>query len=132
MRRIFKAAALIIKDKKLLIAKPIGKPFFINPGGKYEEGESPEECLKRELKEELEVDLVSSKHYKTYNIAKAAHSDNPLTLELYFVNYIGQIIPSAEVEMVRWLSKKDFEDSKYNLAPSFQLEIPDLIKDGFL
>jgi hypothetical protein len=34
---IHKAGALIIKDKKLMIVRPIGKAFFVNPGGKYEE-----------------------------------------------------------------------------------------------
>ena len=29
------------------------------PGGKREKGESPEECLKREIKEELRVNVIS-------------------------------------------------------------------------
>lgn len=51
--------AIIEKDGKILIArraadqKLAGKWEF--PGGKVEEGESPEECLKRELEEEFGI-----------------------------------------------------------------------------
>ncbi len=85
MNKIKKAAALIFSGKKLLIVKPKGKPNFINPGGKYKESESTEQCLKRELKEELNAKISSIKFHKTYEIEKAAHNPNPLILELYFV-----------------------------------------------
>ncbi|EHQ90867.1 (deoxy)nucleoside triphosphate pyrophosphohydrolase [Desulfosporosinus youngiae] len=54
-------AAVILKDNCVLIAqrsagdKLAGKWEF--PGGKTEPGETPQECLKREIKEELEVDI---------------------------------------------------------------------------
>ena len=106
---IRKAAALIIKDKKLLIVKPKDKPYYINPGGKYEQGETAEQCLKRELLEELQINFISFKYYKTYNFEKAAHADVPLVLELYFVDIVGNIAPFSEIEKVDWLSREDFE-----------------------
>lgn len=54
-------AAIIIKDNQVLIAQRApgenlaGKWEF--PGGKIELGETPQECLKREIKEELDVDV---------------------------------------------------------------------------
>lgn len=54
-------AAIILKDNKILIAKrapgenQAGKWEF--PGGKIEPGETLQDCLKREIKEELEVDI---------------------------------------------------------------------------
>jgi 8-oxo-dGTP diphosphatase len=53
-------AAILARDGKVLIAQRkssdhlAGKWEF--PGGKIEEGESPEECLRRELHEEFGVD----------------------------------------------------------------------------
>lgn len=129
---IKKAGALIFKDNKFLIVKPNDRPYFINPGGKYEKGESAEDCLRRELKEELQVEVVSMKHYKNYEIDKAAHSDNKLTLELYIVEIKGEPKPSAEIGELVWLSKEDFNSKKFNLAPSFSKIVPDLIKDGLL
>lgn len=56
-RQIICAAAVIIKDKKMLMTKRRDlRPEFNNkwefPGGGIENGESLEECLKREIKEE--------------------------------------------------------------------------------
>ena len=127
--RIQKAGALIFSDKKLLIVKPLGKPFWINPGGKYEREETAEKCLERELREELQVKLVSSSHWKTYEIGKAAHSDHPLRLELYFVEIEGELHPSSEIEKIAWLSKEDFVNKIYNLAPSFSIYVPELIQE---
>jgi 8-oxo-dGTP pyrophosphatase MutT (NUDIX family) len=132
MKKIIKAGALIFGEKKFLIVRPKGKPYFINPGGKYEEGESALDCIKRELKEELGVDVVSSDYYKTYEIKEAAHSGLPLSLELYKVTISGDIKPLSEIEELRWLSKEDFDKKVFNLAPSFYSFVPDLIKDKLL
>ena len=54
-------AAIILKDNKVLIAQRApednlaGKWEF--PGGKIEPGETPQECLKREIREELDVNI---------------------------------------------------------------------------
>jgi 8-oxo-dGTP diphosphatase len=55
------SAALIDADGRLLVQqRPPGKPFaglWEFPGGKVEEGETPEAALIRELKEELDIDV---------------------------------------------------------------------------
>jgi 8-oxo-dGTP diphosphatase len=54
-------AAIILKDNKVLITqrapdeKMAGKWEF--PGGKIEQGETPQQCLSREINEELEVSV---------------------------------------------------------------------------
>ncbi len=132
MTPIRKAGALIISEKRLLIVKAFEKPFYINPGGKYNQDETAEHCLKRELGEELQIILTSYKHYRTYKFAKAAHAKEPLLLELYLVAYSGKIAPSSEIEHFEWMDKEDFYRKRFNVAPSFFQYVPDLIKDGLL
>ena len=55
---IHKIGAIAIKDRKLLVVRKRGKEEFIIPGGKHERDESFEECLRRELHEELQVNLT--------------------------------------------------------------------------
>ena len=57
---IYKAAGIIIKNRKLLIEKSENKEFFIAPGGSIEEGETPEQALVRELWEEFEIKVKES------------------------------------------------------------------------
>ena len=55
-------AAVVQRDGKFLVTQRQGEgPLawcWEFPGGKREEGESPEDCLKREIKEELGVDII--------------------------------------------------------------------------
>lgn len=59
-------AGIVVKDGKILVARRspgenlAGKWEF--PGGKLELGETPEFCLKRELKEELGIDGTTGPH----------------------------------------------------------------------
>ena len=62
LRHLHVACALIERDGLLLAAQrsartsiPLKWEF---PGGKIEDGESPEECLHRELQEEMEISVV--------------------------------------------------------------------------
>jgi ADP-ribose pyrophosphatase YjhB (NUDIX family) len=129
---IRKAGALIFSDKKMLVVRPKGKPFFLSPGGKYEDGEDAEMCLKRELFEELCVELKSFQRYKVFEIKKAATSNRPLLLELYFAEISGELKPSSEIEDLAWISRQDFESEKFILAPSFYEVIPCLIEEGLI
>jgi 8-oxo-dGTP diphosphatase len=58
------ACALVDADGRVLIARrPEGKPLaglWEFPGGKVEEGEVPEACLIRELKEELGINVAKA------------------------------------------------------------------------
>ena len=66
-------AAIIESDDKILIAQRQSEDDIFGglwefPGGKIEDGETPEECMARELKEELEIEvevgrlIISNKH----------------------------------------------------------------------
>jgi len=55
------ARAVIISDDKILLIYRIknGEEYYVTPGGGVEEGESIREALKREIKEETNLDLVT-------------------------------------------------------------------------
>ncbi|MGL4663060.1 MAG: NUDIX domain-containing protein, partial [Culicoidibacterales bacterium] len=58
MKKIEVVAAIIYKDKTVFSAERGSgflEGYFEFPGGKIEEGETPQEALERELYEELEI-----------------------------------------------------------------------------
>jgi 8-oxo-dGTP diphosphatase len=62
MKKISVCAAVIARgDMVLVTTRPPGQEMsgrWEFPGGKIEPGESPSECLKREIKEELDLDIL--------------------------------------------------------------------------
>lgn len=71
--RYHASSAIIIreKDNKVFVTKR-GKNKKLAPGkwemvgGAIETGENPEECLRREIKEELNADVKSFEYFKNY------------------------------------------------------------------
>lgn len=60
MKEIEVSAAIIIKDGKIFVTqRGYGdfKYMWEFPGGKLEKGEAPDECIVREIREELEADI---------------------------------------------------------------------------
>lgn len=53
----YRVAAILEHEGKLLIHKPVGMDYTYIPGGRVQIGESSEDAVKRELREELDISL---------------------------------------------------------------------------
>ncbi len=104
---IDKLAWIYIKDRKILSTRSKGKDAWYIPGGKREPGESDEEALIREVKEELTVDLLP-KTIKYLNTFKAQAHGKPegvfVQMTCYTANYKGNLTSSSEIEEMSWLT----------------------------
>ena len=85
-----KIAGIIIKNKKLLMVRKYDEPHFIMPGGKMKDKETKEQTLKRELKEELNVELKSMKKFKTWEAKHFKDKNKIVKMETYFVEILGE------------------------------------------
>ena len=112
---IFKASGIIIQDRKLLVEKSFGKEFFIHLGGKVEPGETAEQALVRELKEEITID-VSEDDLGLFDQNSAPAANSPevnVHMEVFLVKrWSGVITPDNEVEELRWISSDIPKDMK--------------------
>lgn len=113
----YSVAGIAEQDGKFLIAlrKPgtsIGVKWEF-PGGKLEEGESPEEALVREYKEELGVKIKVDKRLCEGDFS---NGDKKYRLLAYRISLLEHNFISPEHQQIKWaepgeLSSLDFPDS---------------------
>lgn len=75
-------------------------------GGGLENDETPEECIRREVMEELNCSIYDLKLFKVYII----NEDNRYVLIVYIGKICGHIQPNLEIEQVRWIDKLEVKD----------------------
>ena len=106
----------IEQDDKYLMLHRVKKKNDINHdkwigiGGKFEELESPEDCLLREVKEETGLTPTNFKQRGIVNFYSEIHEDEQMYLYSIY-DYSGEITSCAEGEL-RWVDKDDL----YNLT----------------
>jgi 8-oxo-dGTP pyrophosphatase MutT (NUDIX family) len=106
---------------------------FIMPGGQIDDGENDEECLVREIKEELDVDTdkTSLVFIKEYVDVAAGDPTKDISIKLYQGKIIGEPKPSAEIIKSHWVGKDDLSHPR--LSPIIKNKIlPDLIAKNIL
>ncbi|MEH6454394.1 MAG: NUDIX domain-containing protein [Psychromonas sp.] len=103
---IDKLAWLYVSDGKLLVARSKDKVLFYVPGGKREIGETDQQALIREVKEEVSVDLLpeSIKYAATFTANADGKSDATVVqLTCYFAEYEGVLKPDAEIAEIDFI-----------------------------
>lgn len=98
-----KIAGIIIKNKKLLMVRKYDEPHFIMPGGKVLDGESEQETLRRELKEELNVKLLSMKKFKTWEAPHFREKNKVVKMQTFFVEIQGEPKATKEINEIKWI-----------------------------
>jgi 8-oxo-dGTP diphosphatase len=109
-RVIDKVAWLHLEGRCILSTRSRGKDTYYIPGGKREPGETDEQCLCREIKEELSVSLTPGSLQSLGVFTAQAHGNPPGTLiqmACYAADYTGTLAPSAEIEEFAWLTYSD-------------------------
>lgn len=130
-----KVGFLVIHDGRILLCrKKHTTALLILPGGCFEPGESPSQCLNRELAEELgEVRAVDVEYVGTYSDRAAGSGEGPpktVRIALYRGELLGEPLPRAEIKELVWFGESD---DRTQLAPSLVNKIlPDLVARGIL
>ena len=96
---IDKVGGVILKDKKILVQrKKNNREECIIPGGKREGNETDFETLKRELDEELDVELIKAEFLGGYDDI-ACFSDEPIHVQTYLAEIKGTIKCKNEINI---------------------------------
>ena len=120
------AVAMIDVDNRILISNRKNRKQFSTfwefPGGKIENNETPDACLIRELKEEINID-VSKSCIAPIGFSTSSYSEFEITLLLYICRkWIGTPIP-LEGNDIKWIAPKDLKLHKMPEANSSLIPI---------
>lgn len=116
-------AGIIIDNNKILIAqrganeKLAGKWEF--PGGKIELDETPQECLKREIKEELEVDIEVG-DYLGESIY--TYPNGEIKLIAYFATVVDGDIKLSVHDKIEWITIGEIDEYDFAAADIYFVE----------
>ena len=117
-------AAIMINNGQLLIAQRKSTGKLPNkwefPGGKVESGETPEDCLKREMDEEFSID-VSVGEFLGESIYHYDHGS--IRLLAYRTTWIAGELSLKDHRALKWINIDEIID--YDFAPA---DIPFVVK----
>jgi 8-oxo-dGTP diphosphatase len=132
MKEIHKVGAIVIKENAFLMVRKTGKDIWTNLGGHIEEGESEEEALVREIREEVGADGKIIKKLGDF-IAPAAHDQANVKLSGYLVEIEGELkITDPELEEIRFISNNYMEQGIKLPLSITEKVLPFLIENNYL
>ena len=119
MKQIEVVAAVIIFENKILCVQRSENKFeYISkkyefPGGKIELGESKEEALKREIKEELKMEINIDREFLSVN---HQYPDFNLNMYSFLCSCIDYSLTLTEHIDFKWLNKDELSELDWAAA----------------
>jgi len=123
-----------IDNNKILVNEELirGNTIIKFPGGGLDWGEGTVDCLKREWKEELGMDIEVGEHFYTTDFFQASAFDNSQVISIYYL--VKAEIPETIVnhvanERTYWMDIKDVSADTFTLA--IDKRVGELLYDVF-
>ncbi len=111
----------ILIDRRLQSGEMGG--FWEFPGGKIKPDESVEDCVKREIKEELGIEVVVGERITTINHNYATFK---ITLLVHHCQYLSGEPQTIECEEIRWVTVEEIDQYTF---PEANIKIIDILKN---
>lgn len=122
MKTIEVVAAIIIKDGEVFATqRGYGEwqGWWEFPGGKMEAGESPQEALRREIREELDAEIEVGELLET---VEWDYPDFHLTMHCFICNLLSESLHLNEHEAAIWLDLQNLRSLMWLPADEGLLE----------
>ncbi|TRX32751.1 8-oxo-dGTP diphosphatase MutT [Flavobacterium sp. ZT3R18] len=114
---ILVTAAIIKKESKILIGKRAPNRHLAGywefPGGKMETGETPQECLKREIKEELGI-IIKVNDFFMEN--EHQYDQKMIYLKAFECEYVSGEIVLKDHDQIEWVEVSEFVNFEFAAA----------------
>ena len=112
--KTIRVVAAVIRDGEKVFATARGYGEFKGqwefPGGKIEEGESPQQALRREIKEELDADIEVGELIETVEYDYPAFH---LSMDCFWAEVVSEKFIPKEAEAVKWLGIDELDSVQW-------------------
>ena len=106
--------AAVIKDKDRIFATARGygeyKGWWEFPGGKIEQGETPQQALIREIKEELDTEIRVGELIDTIEYD---YSTFHLSMDFFWAEVVAGNLVLKEAAAAKWLTKETLDSVEW-------------------
>lgn len=112
--RVEVAAAIILREGQVLISQRDETShlsgYWEFPGGKRESQESFEECVMREIREELNVDIEVERFFET---VEYEYSEKIVLLNFYYCRYLRGEAQALGCRQCKWVPLRELEGYQF-------------------
>ncbi|MDJ0845593.1 A/G-specific adenine glycosylase [Crocosphaera sp.] len=124
---IYNDAGLVLIDRRL--EKGLLGGLWEFPGGKIEADETVEDCIKREIKEEIDIEIEVGENLVTLD---HAYTHFKVTLYVHLCRYLTGEPKPIECQEIRWVSLEDIDQFPFPKANTKIIEMLKNRKSGKL
>lgn len=120
MKNVIHLATAVVVDpqrKKALVVRKHGSATFIQPGGKIDAGETAIEALRRELREEIGLEITEDEAVYLGPFTAPAVHENGFTVDsqAFWIETDKPVCASSEIAEIQWIDP--LEAPNLPLAP---------------
>lgn len=126
------AALAHIRGRRLLQTRSTGKEVFYMAGGKIDEGETPDQALHREVREELGVAVLEYRHLGVFEAEAFGHAPGVrLHMSCFTGELDGEPRPSGEIAELGYFTVGEYASMRH-VAPGSLLVFQRLYDLGLI